>query len=575
MKKIFLYTAIFSFLSISSFAQDEKKDLGTEVINVVKAYNPEVSDAFKIKSSPNNKIKEVKKQKIEYNTMATEVTSTFSPSKIRAKSQRKKGNSKGGLDNYVVLGYGNYKTPMLELYMNNAKVKDHRYGVHIQHLSSEGGIENIRFNDAFINTSIDAFYWKQFKNYQLKSSLEYKYQSMNWYGVPEAVITDDLVKDLNVGQYYQTIQGDISYSYNGKKDDAIFRKISLSAYRMFDRYDSYENRVKVDGDFSIPLEGHSIKINADVDFIDTYFAQNIDATSDVSNRFLNMGLTPSFEMIKDNVTLNLGLSLVYSADLVGEDSKFRVFPKLSASVNVIDDLMIVYAELDGEMRQNSLQTAVSEMPFLAPTMDVTPTAVEYMVTAGVRGKLMKGLEYNTNISYRKENGFIQYLDTKDNFPLVGTPKGWNAWNSFNAVQDTVNVLSFYAEIEYKLMEDLNISADLMFNNYSSKNYDKVYNKPSLKISATADYRFMEDFTVGTSMYFVGQRSYLNNPISTTITEEGDLPSYFDLNFNAGYDVTKKIGTFLRLNNILNKKYELYKNYPVQGFQIMAGVTYKF
>ena len=579
MNKIFLYTIILSFLSISSFAQDEKQkekqDLGTEVINVVKAYNPEVSDAFKIKSSPNNKIEDVEKQKLEYNPISTEVTSTFSPSKIKSKTQRKKTRSKNALDNYVVLGYGNYKTPLLELYMNNAKVKEHRYGVHVQHLSSEGGIENVRFNDAFMNTSIDAFYWKQFKNYQLKSSLEYKYQSMNWYGVPDVVITDDLVKSLNVGQYYQTIQGDVSYTYNGRKDDALFRKTSFSTYRMSDRYDSYENRIRVDGDFLIPLEGHYIKINADLDFIDTYFAQNLDATGDISNRFVNIGLTPSFEMIKDNVTLNLGLAFVYSADLVGDDSKFKVFPKISASVNVIDDLMIVYSELDGEMHQNSLQTAVDEIPFLAPTMDVRPTSVDYEFIVGVRGKLMKGLEYNTSASYRRENGFIQYLDSKDVFPIVGTPKGWNAWNSFNAVQDTVHVFSFYAEIEYKLMKDLNVSANLMLNNYTSSSHSKVYNKPNLKISAAVDYRFMEDFTVGTSMYFVGQRSYLNNPVSATVTEEGDLPSYFDLNFSAGYDVTKKLGTFLRLNNVINQKYELYKNYPVQGFQVMAGVTYKF
>lgn len=575
MKKIFLYTTLVSLISVSVFGQEENKDLGTEVINVVKAYNPEISDAFKIQSSPDNEIDKVKKQDIEYKPMSTEVVSTFAPTKIKAKPQARIGRSGEELDNYVALGYGNYKTPMLELYMNNKKVKEHRYGINIQHLSSEGGIENVKFNDSFMNTSIGGFYWKQFKNYQLKTNLAYKYQSINWYGVPEDVINDDLVSNLNVGQYYQTVQADASYTYNGKKDDAIFKKTSFTAYRMSDRYDSYENRVKLDGDFAIPLEGHFIKINADVDLLDTYFAQNLDGTGDVSNQFLNIGITPSFEMIKDNVTLNLGLAMVYSADLSGDDSQFRVFPKVSASVNIIDELMIAYAGLDGEMRQNSLQNAVKEMRFLSPTMDVTPTSVSYDLTVGIRGKLMDGLAYNTNLSYRNENGFIQYLDSKGDFPLVGIPNGWEAWNSFDAVQDTVKIFSFYAEIEYKLMKDLNVSADMTFKNYSSQNYDKVYNRPNFKMSATADYRFMEDFTVGTSMYFVGSRSYLNDPISATVSEEGELDSYFDLNLNAGYDITNKLGAFLRLNNILNQNYDLYKNYQVQGFQVMAGLTYKF
>ncbi len=579
MNKIFIYTTIIGFLSVSVFAQEKKNDLGTEVINVVKAYNPEVSDAFKIRISPEDEAAKVKKQNIEYTPMSTDVVSTFSPSKIRAKSQVVKNRyGKDALDNYIVLGYGNYRTPLVEFYMNNAKVKEQRFGVHVQHLSSEGGIKDVRFNDAFMTTSIDGFYWKQFKNYQLKTGLEYKYQSMNWYGVPDAVVTDDLVKNLNVGQFYQTVKGDALFTYNGRKEDAIFKESSFSAYRMWDRYDSHENRIKINGDFVIPVQDQSIKVRGEFDFLDTYFAQNTDATGDVSNKFMNIGIIPSFSVIKDNVSLDLGFAMVYSADLAGDDGQFRLFPRVSASVNLIDDLMIAYAGVNGEMRQNSLRAIVAEMPYLSPTMEVTPTSVQYDVSAGIRGKLMSNLAYNTSISYRKENGFIQFLDSKGKqLPITTTPNGWEAYNSIEAVQDTVGIFEFNAEVEYEVIKDLNVTANVTFNGFSTKNYDKVYNRPQFKFSAAADYRFLEDFTVGTSMYFVGERNYLNNPTSTTSValDEGTLPSYFDLNFNAGYDVSKKLGTFLRLNNVLNNNYELYKNYPVQGFQIMAGVTYKF
>ena len=571
MNKILIYTTIISLFSISVFAQEDKKDLGTEMINVVKAYNPEISDAFKIKYSPEDGVDEVKKQKLEYKPISTDVASTYTPSKIGAKSQPRKGRSKNALDNFFILGYGNYKTPLVELYMNNEKVKEHRYGLHLQHISSEGGIENVRFNDAFMSSSIDAFYWKQFKDYQLKTNIAYSYQSVNWYGVPDAIITDALVDDLNTGQYYQTFQGDASYTYNGKKDDAIFKRSSFTAYRMWDRYDSYENRIKAEGDFAIPLEGQFIKINANIDFMDNYFAQNMDTTGDVINRYFNIGVTPSFEMIKENVTLNLGLNLVYSADLDGDNSQFRVFPKVEASVNIVDNLMIAYAGLGGELKQNSFQSVVEEMPFLSPTMEITPSTVQYDFTLGLRGKLTSSLAYNTSMSYKKENGFIQFMDSKGST----SSNGWESWNSFDAVQDTVKVFSFNAGVDFIAMKDLNVSANLNFNSFSSQNYDKVYNRPDFKISAMADYRFLEDFTVGTAMYFVGTRNYLNNPLSTGITEEGQLPSYFDLNLNAGYDVTKKLGTFLRLNNILSQNYELYKNYKVQGFQVMAGLSYKF
>jgi len=130
-----------------------------------------------------------------------------------------------------------------------------------------------------------------------------------------------------------------------------------------------------------------------------------------------------------------------------------------------------------------------------------------------------------------------------------------------------------------------IGVDLQFSTFNSDKFEDVYNRPSYTISANAEYRFLEDFTVGTSMYFVGGRKYavhsssiisINDPhLQYTSKTGGKLDSYFDLNFNAGYDITEKFSAFLKVNNVLGNNYELYKNFPVQGFQIMGGVGYKF
>lgn len=591
-----IYIIIFSFFSVSIFSQVEnKKDLGTEVINVVKAYSPEVSDAYKIKPIPESDSSENKKQDLEYETFSTDVVSTFKPTKIGAKAQAKKKAEKY-LNNYFVLGYGNYKTPLVEFYMNNKKVKEQRYGVHVQHLSSEGGIDEVMFNDAFMNTSIEGFYWKQFKKYQLKTNLAYKYQSMNWYGAPEEWINDELIKSLNVGQYYQTIEGDVSLKNNSKKNDSFFKSISATVYRMSDRYDSYENRIKLNGMFSIPIENQQIKFIADIDLMDNYFAQDYSRTSEIKNQYINIEITPSFELIKENITLDLGVNMVYSADLEGDNSQFKIYPKVNASINIVDDLMIAYAGLEGELRQNSLQLLVDEMPYLSPTQNIIPTSVQYNAFVGLRGKLTSNLAYNTSLSYRKENGFVQYImnDVRTmstgimpyNTIIIDDARGWEVGNSFSVVQDTVNVLEFKAGLEYEASKDLLIGANLEYNIYSSQNLEDVYNKPDLKISATAEYRFLEDFTVGTSMYYVSSRNYIEytggiqpyakrqaTQFENTVTKT--LSSYFDFNINAKYDVSNKLSTFVRFNNVLSQNYELYNKYHVQGFQAMAGISYKF
>ncbi len=58
--------------------------------------------------------------------------------------------------------------------------------------------------------------------------------------------------------------------------------------------------------------------------------------------------------------------------------------------------------------------------------------------------------------------------------------------------------------------------------------------------------------------------------STSIT----LPSYFDVNLNVGYKYSERITAFLKANNIANQT-QKWLNLPVQGFQIVAGASYKF
>jgi outer membrane receptor protein involved in Fe transport len=54
-----------------------------------------------------------------------------------------------------------------------------------------------------------------------------------------------------------------------------------------------------------------------------------------------------------------------------------------------------------------------------------------------------------------------------------------------------------------------------------------------------------------------------------------LASYFDVNAHLGFKYSDRLTAFLRLNNITNKGYEKWMNYPVQGFQVVLGANYKF
>ncbi|MCK5823989.1 MAG: hypothetical protein KAG96_01115 [Ichthyobacteriaceae bacterium] len=579
MKNILYNIVLLSLFSGVLYAQEDEekhdKDLGT-VVHVVRAYNPEVSDVVKIKVDPEIDNSDNKKRKLDYKTYKTEVVSTYEPSKMGSKKKSRKKKEKS-FNNYIAVGYGNYKTPLVDFYMNNKKVKKQRFGIHIKHLSSEGGIKDVKFNDSYVNTSLDGFYWKQFKNHQLKSTLTYSYKQNNWYGVPDALVSDDLVKNINIGQYYQTIQGDASYEFNGRKRNIPFDKGVLQAYTMWDRYGSRENRAIMDVEFAFPISDFGLNVTAGVDFINNSFEQQYYVDSVISTGYTNMNITPVLEIKGDNYDANIGASFVYSLDKNGDNSKFLVYPKISGSYSVVEGLMIAYAGVDGELKQNSYKDFTTENPFLSPTQNIAPTSIVFNAFGGVRGRLTSNITYDVSASYSKQNGFVQFIRNNQKFKVDDLVNGWEADNSYSVVYDTVHVFGFNAGLDYE-SNDFNAGINLNTNAFNSTGLDTVYNKPLMKLTINAEYRFFKGFYIGTSMYYVSSRKtvvYDKIGVDGIILGQENLASYFDMNFKAGYDITKQISVFTKFNNVLGNNYEIYRDYPVQGFQFMAGGIYKF
>ena len=129
--------AILGFLQIG-LAQDDKKDLGTETVTVVKAYAPTISDAFKVKSVPTlNDSIVLQKKPINYSIFSVPVASTFTPSKGKASGVKKLPPEKI-YNSYASIGLGNYNNALADFYTSSALNRDERLDVSLNHHSSRG-----------------------------------------------------------------------------------------------------------------------------------------------------------------------------------------------------------------------------------------------------------------------------------------------------------------------------------------------------------------------------------------------------------------------------------------------------
>ena len=573
---------LFLFVQFS-FAQKKEENIGTEVVNVVKPYSPTISDAYKVKETPIlDSEGNAKKETIKYNIFSFPVASTFTPSKGKAEGVEKEEQAHL-FNNYATFGVGNYGTFNAELFVNQELGANDYVGGMFRHISSQGGIKNVELTDKYFDTAIDLTYGVRENDLSWNLDLGYQNQIYNWYGLPVDfgnVLTPidraNLIEGIKPQQSYNNIYlgGKISIAEN------ILDEASAKFNHFSDAYGSAENRFFVKPRLKFAIRDYAINTDVIVDYLDGSFKQNYSNTNTESLKygFTNFGIAPSFVVQEDDWTIAIGLGLFYSLDLEDNKNKFLVYPKINASYKVVGDLMIFYAGANGDLKQNTYTDFVDVNPYVSPTLDIKPTDKQYDIFAGLKGKLTNTVSYNIRGSFLSEKN--KALFKSNDYTANSANENYAFGNSFQVVYDDTKTLSFYGELKADVSEDVTFGIDGTFSSYTNKFQAEAWNLPAIKLNAKVDFNITEQWYVGVNVFFVGDRKDMqtNNDIIYIVAPDLKpitLKSYFDLNAHVGFKYSERLTAFLRLNNITNNGYEKWLNYPVQGFQGVLGVNYKF
>jgi outer membrane receptor protein involved in Fe transport len=321
------------------------------------------------------------------------------------------------------------------------------------------------------------------------------------------------------------------------------------------------------------------KINATVvvDYLKGSFEQSFFGGNPLEYGFTNIGFQPSIRLQKDDLSVNAGVGLFYSAAQESGESKFFVYPQVTGSYKIVGDLMIAYAGIDGTLQQNSFKELVDQNFFVSPTLAIVPTDIRYDAYFGLKGKLANSVSYNVRGSYKNERNKLLFKSNgidDDNVNLNGYVFG----NSFAVVADNVKTISFFGELKADISKDISFGINGTFNSFTTDIQAEAWNLPALELNAQLDIVISPKWYAGTSLFFVGERKdqfirsslFIDYPF-----ENATLNSYVDINANVGYKYNERFTFFIKGNNLANQQYQRWLNFPVQGIQVMAGASYKF
>jgi len=576
-----IFTLIFLTLGFQVFAQEEEeKDLGTETVTVTKAYTPTVSDAFKIKSVPNmNDSIVLQKKPITYSIFSVPVASTFTPNKGTA-SKVERLPPPVLYNSYASLGAGLYGNVLGDFYTSRTINRDENFDIGFNHLSSRGGIDGVELNDTFYDTRLDASYAKRDRDLDWGAAIGLQHQLYNWYGIEPGVFSETVINGIDERQNYY--MGEVSGHIN--LEDMYFKRADLKYRRFFDAVSSGENRAIFNSAFEFPVNEETFNANVNVDYVGGTF-ENADVNSSTNDGGiaygdLQVGVNPSLTMLRDDLSLNLGVNLVYGMDLENSESNFYIYPAVTASYRLLDKTVIAYGGVTGELKQNSYYDLVEDNPFVSPTLNIAPTDSQYNAYVGFKGQLLPNLSYNVKGSYSAENNRPLYtLNPRNDFR--SDDKGYYYGNSFGVFYDDIKTLGIFGELNVDVNRNFTAGVNVEVYDYNTETGNPAWNLPNLQASLFMDYQIGEKWYAGANLFYVGEREDYSSSVvqnvqpsefpATLITLDG----YFDANAHVGYRYTDQWSFFIKGANLSNNAYQRWANFQVQGIQILGGATYKF
>ena len=397
---------------------------------------------------------------------------------------------------------------------------------------------------------------------------------------PRTHSTKAIINDIDERQNYYKAQ----IGGNIRMDDAVFEEGNLVLRRFWDAVESAENRVIFTPRFKTSLTDAALEIITNLDYVGGKFANaslnNTVNSPEIDYSRFQVGINPRIIILKDDLTLKLGADLVYGLNTQSSDGNFYIYPTVSASYRLSEEMAIAYGGIDGQLKQNSYYDFVEENPYVSPTLEIQPTDEQYRGFLGLKGQLLPSLSYNIRASYAAENRRPLFILNPQN-TFRDDEKGYYFGNSFQVFYDDIKTLGFFAELNVDVNRSFSFRINGEYYDYNTETDNPAWNLPELRGSLFLDYQITDQWSFGANLFYVGEREDFSS-IALENTDPSDFPatllaldSYFDANAQISYKLNDQMSLFLKANNLANNQYERWANFRVQSFQILAGLTYKF
>lgn len=569
----YLIGSIFILSGLTALAQGKKSDEE----NIIVIANRKVPQAYRLVESPKIIDTVIPQSEVQYPLLSLKYETAIKMDTIEPATVKLVDKLPQLYNTYVKIGIGSTFMPLGEIYYNNTRSRKYMYGGSLKHLSSFGNIKGYA-PAQFDRTALNLYGGVNEKNYTLRGDFIMNNRGLHWYGFPNENADRDSIHNR-----FNEIGTQFSFASHKKDSASLNYKVGISYFNFHDKKSKVDSLAKWKGrenyfavnssfwykmgkevfaaDFNVRFNGYKYgEKDAGLNSLDTGIVSN--------NTVVNLKPTVTTFAFDNKLKAQIGVDITLDAR---EKTKLYLYPVAEVKYSMFDDILIPYAGIKGELKQNTFKSMSLENEFILSNIQLQNEHNALNAFVGIKGTLTKRIGFNASIGFSNHKN--KALFVTDTVYAKGR-------NQFRVIYDTMNITTIEGSLSYQMSEKLKIDGIGRFYSYNARNNAFAWNLPQFNFIARGSYNLYDKFLVTLDMSYEGGRKGLVYDAGENITlEDGQFAKKLgfiaDVNLGVEYRYNKRISAFLQFNNLAAQRYQRWYNYQVQGFQVMGGLTFRF
>jgi hypothetical protein len=530
----------------ATFAQRDTAKKAT-TIDITSSYKPVLRNAVKINFAAAQLNADTSKPKMNYTVPAQNLFYSYQPISLKPLALQQDTNLYLGQRNFLKAGFGNFSTPyasagfsfgdgkktLLNLYAdyiasNRKEIKYQQYAM--LNLKGTGSFFTAK-NEAYASADIsmhDVYlygYDHALYNYNKKDSVRNQFQDVM----------------LKAG-FRNTTMGEFGIKYNPNVQVNIFtnkNKLSESSLIV---------TAPVEKQFA---ESFALKVEGKAD-ITSYSTKDLPSNIKISNNIFQVA--PSLVYSSPQFTINGGLIPTW------DNGNFVWLPNIYAEAQIKEKVFVVQAGWVGTYKKNTFRNLSMINPYLQ-TIALQKNTKEIEYYGGIKATLSSHFNFNAKA------GLISFT----NMPLyindtLGDGKAFKVVHESKA-----NNFRIHGDLSYINQDVFTVTAGLTLNGYTGfDENNKAWNTVPMEFTSSLRWWALKQVLLKADFYMFGGGNYLEkNNVSKAFSNGTDLSAGMEFKIN------KMFSAWFDVNNILNNKYQRWRNYEVYGLNVLGGLRVSF